>query len=257
MQPLAGLRIVVTRAVHQAEELAGPLRTLGAQVLLLPTIGIGPPENPAPLREAAAQCSIYDWIIFTSVNAVQAFSAELPEGHRCRAWVATVGEATAQAAERCGFTVSLTPEKYVAESLVEAFSEDDLQDRRVLIPSAAVTRDVVPGELRKRGAQVDVVEAYRNMLPPETPQEAGKIFREPYPDWVLFASSSAVENLLAVIGRDPLQTVHVATIGPVTSQTAIRSGVSVTAEAAVHTVNGLIEAVVCHRNSIAARTVQR
>jgi uroporphyrinogen III methyltransferase / synthase len=244
MQPLRGVRIVVTRALHQVEELAGPLRELGADVLLLPAIGISPPENPAPLQEAAAHRDQYDWIIFTSVNAVQAFSAELPEARRCCARIAAVGSATAEAAERCGFTVSLVPEQYVAESLAAAFAEQDLQGRRVLIPSAAVTRDVVPRELRKLGAQVDVVEAYRNVLPPETAQKASVIFREPYPDWVLFASSSAVENLVVSVGREPLSHVAIATIGPVTSQTVRKHGLTVKAEAAVHTVAGLIETVV-------------
>lgn len=246
MQPLAGVRIVVTRATHQAEELAGPLRDLGADVVLLPTIGIAPPENPVPLREAALHCNQYDWIIFTSVNAVEAFTAELPQARDCQVRIATVGTSTAQAAERCGFTISLIPEKYIAESLVESFTQEDLKGRRILIPSAAVTRDVVPRELRKLGAQVDVVEAYRNILPPETTQKVTGIFREPYPDWVLFASSSAVENLVALIGPEPLRKVSIGTIGPATSQTVMKAGLAVTIEAAVHSVPGLVEAVIRH-----------
>ena len=245
MQPLAGVRVVVTRAAHQAEELAEPLRALGADVLLLPTIAIAPPENPAPLREAATHCYQYDWIIFTSVNAVEAFAAELPQARHCRAHIATVGAATAQAAERCGFIVSLTPEKYIAESLVEAFLQENLKNCCILIPSAAVTRDVVPRELRKLGAQVDVVEAYRNILPPETAQRAASIFQKPYPDWVLFASSSAVENLVALIGPEPLRNVSIGTIGPATSQTVVKAGLTVAIEATVHSIPGLIEAVVC------------
>jgi uroporphyrinogen-III synthase len=244
VQPLAGVRIVVTRAAHQAEELAGPLRVLGAHIILLPTIAIAPPESPAPLREAAAHCSQYDWIIFTSVNAVEAFTAELPPVSHWQARIATVGAATAQAAERCGFTVSRMPEKYIAESLVEAFAGEDLKDRHILIPSAAVTRDVVPRELRKLGAQVDVVEAYRNILPPETAQKAGSIFREPYPNWVLFASSSAVENLISLIGPKPLRKVSIGTIGPATSQTVTKAGLTVATEATVHSIPGLVDAVV-------------
>jgi uroporphyrinogen-III synthase len=244
MKPLLGVRIVITRAVHQAEELAAPLRTLGADTILLPTIGISAPQDPAPLREAVARCNDYDWILFTSANAVQAFSAELQGERRCRAQIAAVGSATAQAAEECGFPVSLVPVKYVAESLVEAFAEHNIQGRRILIPSAAVTRDIVPKELRKRGAQVDVVEAYRNIVPPETAGKASEVFREPYPDWVTFASSSAVENLLLLIGTAPLRHVSIATIGPITSQTVAKSGLTVTSEAAVHTISGLVEAIV-------------
>jgi uroporphyrinogen-III synthase len=245
VQPLTGVRIVVTRAVHQAEELAGPLRALGADVILLPAIAIAPPQDPAPLWEAVAHCDRYHWIIFTSVNAVEAFAAELPRIDHCRTRVATVGSATAQAAEHHGFTVSLIPEKYVAESLAGAFVREDLKDRRILIPSAAVTRDVVPRELRKLGARVDVVEAYRNVLPPDTAQKAASIFREPYPDWVLFASSSAVENLVALMGPEPLRNVSIGTIGPTTSQTVTKAGLTVTIEAAVHNIPGLVEAIVC------------
>jgi uroporphyrinogen-III synthase len=248
VQPLTGVRIVVTRAVHQAEELAEPLRALGANVILLPTIAIAPPQNPVPLWEAASHCDQYDWIIFTSVNAVEAFVAELPRLHHCRARIATVGSATAQVAEHHGFTVSLTPEKYIAESLTAVFALEDLKDRRILIPSAAITRDVVPRELRKLGAQVEVVEAYRNILPPETAQKAKSVFREPYPDWVLFASSSAVENLLALIGPEPLRNVSIGTIGPATSQTVMKSGLLVATEATVHTIPGLTEAIVRHSN---------
>jgi uroporphyrinogen-III synthase len=115
---------------------------------------------------------------------------------------------------------------------------------RILIPSAAVTRDVVARELRKRGAQVDVVEAYRNMLPPEAGGQAAAIFREPYPDWVTFASSSAVENLVQLIGTERLNRIKIATIGPITSHTVRQHGLTVTAEAKVHTIEGLIDALI-------------
>ncbi|MGH9695089.1 MAG: uroporphyrinogen-III synthase, partial [Bryobacteraceae bacterium] len=140
MKKLDGLRIVVTRAAHQAEELAGPLRERGAQVLLLPAIAIAPPVDPHALEQAAAHADEFDWIIFTSANAIAAFVAAL--GHApgdFRARVATVGSATRAAAESAGFTVSLMPEKYVAEALVESFGSQDLAGQRVLIPSAAVT----------------------------------------------------------------------------------------------------------------------
>ncbi len=130
---------------------------------------------------------------------------------------------------------------------MEAFTQNDLNDRRILIPSAAVTRDIVPRELRKLGAQVDVVEAYRNVLPPETAQKAVSIFREPYPDWVLFASSSAVEHLVALIGPEPLRNISISTIGPATSQTVTKAGLPVAAEAAAHNIPGLVEAVVRFR----------
>jgi uroporphyrinogen-III synthase len=244
MRSLQGLRVVVTRAAHQAEELAAPLRALGAEVLVLPVIGIAPPLNPEPLRNAAAHSDEYDWIIFTSANAVHAFTTQLPV--RPQIWkphVATVGPATRQAAEERGFRVDLTPSKYVAEFLVEALSGEDLDGRRILIPSAAVTRDVVPAELRRRGAQVDVVEAYRNVIPPEAADRAAAVFQEPYPDWILFASSSAVDNLVQLVGVERLRRPRIATIGPITSKTVLDHGLIVTAQADVHTAQGLIDAL--------------
>ena len=244
MRELAGLRIVVTRAAHQAEELAGPLRDLGAEAILLPVIGIAPPADPAPLRVAAQNASQYDWIVFTSANAVQAFAAELPDRAAiCKAKVAAVGSATREAAEEFGFKVAVIPERYVAESLAEAFAAENIAGRRILIPSAAITRDVVSSELRKLGAQVDVVEAYRNVIPPDAAACAASIICEPYPDWVTFASSSAVDNLVQLVGTAPLRFMKIATIGPVTSKTVRKHDLEVTVEASVHTIEGMVKAI--------------
>lgn len=242
MRRLDGARVVLTRAVHQAEDLARPLRGLGAEVILVPVIGIESVPHPEALRRAVSQCDEYDWIVFTSTNAVSAFVAELmPRTARdCTARVAVVGSATRQAAEARGFTVSITPEKYIAESLVEAFDED-LNGRRILIPSAAVTRDVVASGLRKRGAKVDLVEAYRNVIPAEAEPRARAVFREPYPDWVTFSSSSAVDNLVGLIGSEAVSRVKIASIGPITSESVRRHGLSVAMEASVHSAQGLVE----------------
>lgn len=241
MSGLAGQRIVVTRAVHQAEELAAPLRDRGAEVVLLPTIGIAAPLDPAPLRGAAAECDRYDWILFTSANAIDAFAAEL--AGPCQANIATVGAATREAAERKGFSVRITPEKYVAESLLEAFHSENVKGMRVLIPSAAVTRDVVATELRNRGAEVTVVTAYRNVVPAASEKQAPLIFREPYPDWVTFTSSSAADNLVRMIGTAALERLKIATIGPVTSDSVRQHGLQVVREAEVHSVAGLVAAL--------------
>lgn len=245
MQTLNGVRVALTRALHQAQDLAEPLRALGADVILVPVIAIESIPRPEALRRGVAQCDQYDWIVFSSANAVSAFMAELPprSARDCKARIATVGAATRKAAEARGFTVSLTPDRYDAEALVEAFAED-LHDQRILIPSAAVTRDVIAPALRKRGAQVDIVEAYRNVIPGDAQARARDVFQEPYPDWVTFSSSSAVDNLLGLIGRDPVSHVKIASIGPITSATVRKHGLDVTAEAQPHTVQGLVEAIV-------------
>lgn len=235
---LTGIRIVVTRAAHQAEELAAPLRELGAEVILLPVIEIAPPADAKPLEQARARGPQYDWIVFTSANAISAFGT-IAQG---QARVATVGAATREFAERHGFKVSVTPEKYVAESLVESFGSH-LAGQRILIPSAAVTRDVVPTELRKRGALVDVVEAYRNLIPEDAASRALEVFRDPLPRWVTFASSSAVDNLVQLVGVPVLRNILIATIGPVTSRTVQKHDLVVAAEARIHTVEGLVHAL--------------
>ncbi|HZS53103.1 MAG TPA: uroporphyrinogen-III synthase [Bryobacteraceae bacterium] len=244
MNPLEGMRVVVTRATHQAEDLARPLRDKGAEVILVPVIGVAPPKDPEPLR-AAARSNAYQWIIFTSANAVNAFAGEMRRaGRRSMARIAAVGSATREAAEAKGFRVQLVPEHYIAESLVEAFASENLPGTRILIPSAAMTRDVVAPALRQKGARVDVIEAYRNILPQEAPERARIVFQRPYPDWTTFASSSAVTNLVNIVGTDVLKETKLATIGPATSETLRNYGLTIAAEAGVHTVDGLVEALV-------------
>jgi uroporphyrinogen-III synthase len=245
LRRLDGIRVVVTRAAHQAGELARPLRALGAEPVLVPVIAIAPPADPAPLKQAAihAAASGYDWIIFTSANAVSALADCMSEPASLAARIAVVGAATRRTAEKRGFQVNLIPDQYLAESLLEALGDADLRGRRILFPGAAEARDVLPAGLRQRGAQVDVVEAYRNVLPDEAKSLAPSVFREPLPDWVTFASSSAVINLARIVDSEMLRRVRIASIGPVTSETVRQHGLSVAAEARVHSVEGLIEAV--------------
>ncbi len=233
-----GLRIVVTRSAQQAEELARPLRERGATPIVLPVIGIVPPEDPTALAQAISHIDSYDWIVFSSVNGVKALGKQ-----DCRARIATVGAATRDFAKQQGFMVSVTPESYVAEALVEALGAEDLRGQRILIPSAAVTRDVVRQELVRRGARVDVVEAYCNVMPDEAPRMANEVFREPFPDWITFASSSAVDNLASLVSREVLRRSKIASIGPVTSKTIRGRALAVDAEAVVHTITGLVAAI--------------
>ena len=241
---LQGVRIVVTRAAHQAEELGAALRHFGAEVICLPLIAILPPRDPEALARAAAEVDGYDTVVFTSANAVNRFMAARPANAPLpRASIAAVGAATRRAAEDFGLRVTLTPSEYVAESLVEALGEGGWQGRQVLIPRAAAARDLVPDELRRRGAEVTVVEAYRNDLPPEAVAQASEIFRAPLPHWVLLASPSAVENLIRLISVFTLRQMRLGSIGPVTSAAIRAAGLPVAAEATPHTAAGLVAAV--------------
>lgn len=241
--PLFGQRIVVTRDRRQSRALAEPLEELGAEVIELPVIEIQPPADPGPLRRAIAELDRYDWVIFTSVNGVRRFLDELDDVRKLRAKVAAIGPATRDAIAELHLQPDLVPEAYVAESLVEAFASHDLTGKRVLLPRAAVARDLVPVELAKRGAQVDVVEAYRTVAPENLAERAAAVLARK-PHWITFTSSLTVKNLVEAVGAEALVGVRVASIGPVTSATARAWGLHVDAEANPHTTAALVAAIV-------------
>jgi uroporphyrinogen III methyltransferase/synthase len=244
--PLFGKRIVVTRDRRQAMELAEPLEALGAETLLLPVIEIRAAANPGPLDQAIERLGDYDWIIFTSVNGVRYFVEALDRSERdlrgLRAKLCAIGPATRAAVESLHLRVDRMPEEYVAESLLEALAGDDLKGKRILLPRAAVARDVVPVALRERGAVVDVVEAYRTVIPEDAATRAREVFARK-PDWITFTSSSTVTNFIAAAGREVVEGVKIASIGPITSATARECGLTVDVEANPHTVEGLVTAL--------------
>lgn len=243
--PLAGRRIVVTRAAEQSGGFAARLRALGAEAIELPTIEIRPAADPAPLEAAMARLEQYDWLIFTSANGVRFFVERLKAPAKSlRARLCAIGPATRRALEELGLKVDIMPREYVAESLVEAFAGQDLAGRRMLLPRAAAARDVVPLALAARGAVVDVVEAYRTAVPEDAARRAREIFGTVKPDWIAFTSSSTAKNFLAAAGGAALTGVRVASIGPVTSQTLRENGIAVDVEAEVFTTDGLIAALI-------------
>ena len=246
--PLFGRKIVVTRAADQAAEFSERLRAFGADAIELPVIALEPPADPTPLDRAIENLATYDWLIFTSVNGVRFFLDRLDQSpHDLRslqARICAIGPATRKAIEDLHLKVDRMPEEYVAESLIEAFAGENLAGKKMLLPRAAVARDVIPIELAKLGAQVDVVEAYRNIVPPNAAARAREIFAaEKKPDWITFTSSSTVKNLLAITGREVLEGVRIASIGPVTSSTLCAHGLKVDAEAKQFNVDGLIAAI--------------
>ena len=247
--PLFGRRVAITRDRSQSAELAGPLHALGADVLELPVIEIRPASDPGPLDRAIARLESYDWLIFTSVNGVRFFLERLDASARdlraLRARLCTIGPATRKKLEELHLKIDRMPEEYVAESLVAAFQSDDLRGTRILLPLAASARDVVPRELARLGAQVDVVEAYHTALAEGAAAQAREIFGGARkPDWITFTSSSTVKNFVELAGAAALAGVRIASIGPVTSATARSFGLSIDAEADPHTMGGLVQAIV-------------
>ena len=246
--PLFGRRIVNTRPKGQADALTFRLKALGAEVIEMPTISIQPAADYGPLDAALGELASYDWLIFTSANGVRFFlerlDASATDLRSLRARICAIGPATRAAIEALHLKVDLMGREYVAEGLLEAFSAYDLAGRRVLLPRAAVARDLVPVELARRGAHVDVVEAYRTAAPEGAAEHAAKVFgggRKP--GCITFTSSSTVQNFVEVAGAEALAGVKVASIGPVTTATARRLGIAVDVEARMYTVDGLVDAV--------------
>src|SRR5579863_4230078 len=182
--PLFGRRIVVTRARGQTPALAAKLRALGAEVIEIPTIEIVAAADYGPLDRAIAELAAYDWLIFTSVNGVRFFLERLDGSKQdlraLRARICAIGAATRSAVEALHLKVDLTGKEYVAESLVEAFRAFDLKGKRILLPRAAVARDVLPAGAAKQAA--DVFAGQRK------------------PDWITFTSSSTVQNFMRIAG---------------------------------------------------------
>lgn len=244
--PLFGRRIVVTRAREQASALAGQLRALGADAIEVPTIEIGTAGDTGPLDRAIAELPAYDWLIFTSANGVRFFMERLDGSgadlRALRARICAIGPATRAAVEALHLKVDLMGKEYVAEGLLDAFAEHDLGGKRILLPRAAVARDLVPAELTRRGARVDVVEAYRTAAPADAADRLHAAM-ERRPDCVTFTSSSTVQNFVALAGAEALRGVKVASIGPITSATARSLGVEISAEARQFTIDGLVRAI--------------
>jgi uroporphyrinogen III methyltransferase/synthase len=262
-RPLFGRRVVVTRARAQASGLAKMLRNLGAEVVELPAIRIEPTIESDGVKSAVEKIGDYSLIVLTSPNGVRLlFEAIRNAGLDARALaspkkqqvgkvgssagensgttVAAIGPGTARALSRCGIVADIVPERFVAESLVEALAEVDVADKRVLVARAADARDVIPEHLEGRGAKVDVVALYETVR--EEPS-AEAVEAAHGADYVTFTSSSTVLNLTEAVGDRFPQDARIVSIGPVTSEAARDAGLTVDVEADPHDIDGLIAAL--------------
>jgi len=258
-RPLSGKRMVVTRTRKQASMLSNRLRELGADVLELPTIRIEPPTDLREFAELVQDAHIYDWIVFTSANGVEAFfdiffklykDAREIGGAR----IAAIGPATAQRVKDFHLHVDLQPADFVAEAVVKEFqNQGSVENLRILLVRAEQARDVLPKELSALGAIVDQAFAYRTV--PETRDITGarkKLLSESA-DLITFTSSSTVENFLA-LGLPWPKGMQIASIGPITSKTVSDHGLKVDVEARQHDIDGLVEAI---RRFFAAKDTQK
>jgi uroporphyrinogen-III synthase len=254
-QSLGGLRVLVGRARHQAGALSSELRALGAEVIEIPFIEIRNPRSWRGLDRALRNIGLYDWLILTSVNGVEALSRRL-EKMRLRPadlehlQIAAIGPATRAATEKLGLAVTTVPKSYVAESVVEALG-GKVKGKRVLLARAKQARDVIPRALSKHGARVEVVEAYETVMPRSAKERLQRLFEDPKrrPHLVCFTSSSTVRNFMKLLSprqprwRQGLKSVLFASIGPITSSTLKEVGLRVDLEAAEYSVPGLVRAI--------------
>lgn len=289
-RPLTGVRVLVGRARHQAGALSKELRKLGAQVLEIPFIEIRKPKSYAPLDAALKNLGEYDWLILTSANGVEALWERMSKFLKGRGFsrdakavkgkwasasgaehlhIAAIGPATKKAIEARGVKVDVVPKEYVAESVVRSLKRK-VKGKNVLLVRAKVARDVIPRELRRAGAHVDVVEAYETVVPESSRAglRAALGNRQRRPHVVTFTSSSTVRNFATLLGgssdrkslesrgREPLRLtlragprhtglegILFASIGPVTSATLRELGLPVDIQAREFTIPGLVQSI--------------
>jgi uroporphyrinogen III methyltransferase/synthase len=245
-RPLHGKRVVVTRARAQASELSRRLDALGAEPIELPAIRIEPRIESEEVRRAVEGIHAYALVCLTSPNAVRLlFEAMAEQGKDARALanatVAAIGPGTAAALAEHGVLADILPERFVAEALVDALAELNLEGRPALVARAAEAREVLPDALRKFGAEVDLVALYETVAERPDPDA---IERASEADYLTFTSSSTVRNFVEALPDDLAANARVVSIGPVTSEAAREAGLQVDVEASRHDIDGLVEALV-------------
>lgn len=247
--PLFGKTVVVTRKSDQAESMIDHLRELGAEPFFFPVIETLAPDDWTPLDNALNNLSQYHGLIFTSANGVRFFAERLKaveqdirelKGIK----VFTIGPKTAEAVHALGIRVDVVPESFVAESLVESMT--NVKGQRFLLPRAKVAREVLPEQLRKMGAIVDVVPAYQTVLPDTPVETLAKRLEAGNIDVITFTSSSTVKNFLELTGEKLLpaiKKVKIVCIGPITAKTARDAGLTVEIIPDQYTVSSLVDAI--------------
>jgi uroporphyrinogen III methyltransferase/synthase len=252
-KPLFGKKILVTRAREQASDFAQILEDYGAQVIQFPTIEIHPPTDWSGIDQAIAELENYHWVIFTSANGVNYFWQRLvSSGKDARAFkeikIAAIGPPTARELQKHGIYPDLVPNEYKAEGIVQSLAKEDLKGVRFLIPRAAKAREILPEKLRELGAEVRIIEAYRTLKPTDNLNEILDLLKAREIDFITFTSSSTVRNLVEILPRDQLigllRGIKIASIGPITANTAKEYGINTDIMPPKYTIAALAEAIV-------------
>ena len=253
LRSLAGWRVLVTRARAQASQLSDALRLRGATVLELPTIEIVP-APVEPLDDAITCLGSYDWMLFTSANAVNVFFDRMdalgrPIEHVGHVSVGAIGRSTARRLIERGVDVDFVPHAFVAESMVAGMSARGVADVRVLLPQAEIARDTLAEGLRAAGAVVDVVVTYRTQLPTALDRDVVEKVRAGDLDAATFASPSAVRNLCELIGGPLPPHVAVAAIGPITATAIVDCEMRVDVQPDEHSMEELVSALATYASA--------
>lgn len=254
-KPLFGKKIIVTRAREQASSFLAKLRNLGADCIEFPTIEIIPPEDYTSLDQSIKDLNNYNWLLFTSVNGVKYFFNRLYEkGNDVRSLgdikVGAIGPKTAEEVKKYGIIPDLIPSEYRAEAVVEEFRKLKADKLNILLPRAAKAREILPDELKKMGAHIDVVDAYKTIMPDKKAETICKMLEDGKIDMITFTSSSTVSNFMGMFGdkADKIKTwlanVEIASIGPITSDTANKLDLKITVEPEDYTIDGLTDIIV-------------
>lgn len=249
-QPLLRKRIVVTRALEQAQELISELSSLGADIVHIPTIRFVPPESWTDCDRAVRNASSYDWLIFTSTNGVAFFQkrlAELGLDLDCfsRSRFAAVGQKTAASLEERGVRVDLLPTDFCADGLVAVFSEIDLMGARILLIKPAKSSPDLPRGLARLGAIVDPVSVYRTEIAPVERSQVAALQYAGGPHVLTFTSPSTVRNLMSQLGQDVVRAwleagCKTAVIGEVTANALSEFDIPADLVAATSTIHNLV-----------------
>jgi uroporphyrinogen III methyltransferase/synthase len=246
---LRGKTILTTRASAQSRDLHSRLAELGARVVECPTIELEPVENWTAIDDAIARMNAYQWLMFTSANAVDYFMKRVAAGHigqdMGRIPIAVVGAMTAKKLEDWKLAPTLIPQRFNAEGLLDAFPQE-MCGNRILFPRAEVAREILPEELRRRGALVDVLPVYRTKKAEPGVLDVRQILAREQFDCIVFTSPSALRFLAEALGDNlvgDLKDIPIAVIGPVTARACEPFGLRATIEAGEATIPALVEAI--------------
>ena len=252
-RPLAGKRVVVTRPRHQSAEFARLLEGAGAEVLEIPTIRIEPPDSWEPLDRAISELDQFHWLVFTSANGVAMFMRRLEAGGKgvealSAMRIAAIGPATAEALRRRGLGPHVIPEEYRAEGLVERLRAEIRSGDRILVPRASEARELLVRGLAELGARVTEVPAYRTRSEPDGARRLTEALERREIDAITFTSSSTVRNFAALLPPGErerlLSGVVIASIGPITAETAAEYGLATRVMPKDYTIPALARALI-------------